>query len=382
MKTMQIADKAHVLALDDQPENLQALAALLADDYHLHPFVEPAVFFQYLRNDKPVDVILLDIMMPGMDGYTVCKLLREMPELEDVPIIFLTGLTSREDEEKGLLLGANDYITKPFSPGIVLSRVKNHSTMSRALRIIQAHNHLLDKRVAERTLDLARKNAELIARTDEIIRTQEATMLALSSLAETRDSDTGKHIFRTQSFVRELALAMRERGHHGDVLNDETVDQLYRSAALHDIGKVAIPDHILLKPGKLSPEEFEIMKTHAEMGSRAIEMAEGVLTASDSFLSLARDIAHFHHERWDGNGYPAGLAGEAIPLVARIMAVADVYDALTCERVYKSGMPHDKATAILREGRGTHFDPVVLDVFIEIQNRFALIAHEFADSPS
>lgn len=379
MKAILISDKAHVLALDDQPENLQALTALLSPHYYVHPFIDAKSLFQYIDSGKPADVILLDIVMPGMDGYQVCEILRKKPELEEVPIMFLTGLNSRDDEEKGLQFGAVDYISKPFSPGVLLSRVKNQSTLSRVMRIIQEQNQFLDMRVAERTADLARKNVELTLKADEIIRTQEATMLALSSLAETRDSDTGKHIFRTQTFVKELSIALRNSGMYTTELSDEMIDLLHRSAALHDIGKVAIPDHILLKPGRLEPEEFEIMKTHAQLGSYAIETAETVLKSSNSFLSTARDIAHYHHERWDGNGYPERLAGNSIPLPARIMSVADVYDALTCERVYKPGMPHEKATAIMLEGRGTQFDPSILDVFIEIQDKFAEIAHEFAD---
>ena len=376
-----ISDKAHVLALDDQPVNLQTLTELLSQDYYVHPFIEPGALFKYIADGKPADVILLDIVMPGEDGFSVCEKLRKLPEIEDVPIVFLTGLDSKYDEERGLLLGAADYITKPVMPGIVRSRVRNQANLSRAMRIIQEQNKLLDMRVAQRTADLARKNTELILRTDEIIRTQEATMLALSSLAETRDSDTGRHIFRTQTFVRELAEAMRRRGKYLDVLTSELISELYRSAALHDIGKVAIPDHVLLKPGKLTAEEFEVMKTHAQLGSHAIEMAEQVLGSTSSFLSTARDIAHYHHERWDGKGYPDGRAGDDIPLSARIMAVADVYDALTCERVYKKGMPHQQATQILVEGRGAHFDPDVLDTFVEIEQRFAEIAHEFADQP-
>lgn len=379
MSAMEISDKAHVLALDDQPENLQTLVALLSEEYAFHPFVAPAALFQYLRSGRPADLILLDILMPGLDGYAVCKMLREMPGMNDIPIVFLTGLVSREDEEKGLEFGASDYITKPFSPAIVRARVKIHSTMSRALRIVQDHNQLLDKRVAERTADLARKNNELINRNEEITKTPEATMLALSSLAEIRDNDTGQHIRRTQKFVMALSTALMNRGMFVDFLSQDTINNLFRSAALHDIGKVAIPDHILLKPGKLAPEEFEIMKNHAIMGSQAIENAEAILGSANSFLSMARDIAHFHHERWDGHGYPDGRSGNDIPLPARIMAVADVYDALTCRRVYKPGMPHDTATAIMRDGRGTHFDPVILDFFLEIQDEFAQIAIELSD---
>lgn len=380
MNELQLSDKAHVLVLDDQQVNLQSLTELLSSDYYVHPFIESESLFRYLRSGKPVDVVLLDIVMPVRDGYEVCTMLRQMPEMEEVPVVFLTSLDSRDEEAKGLNLGAVDYITKPFSPPIVLARVKNHAMFSRAMRTIQINNRLLDTRVAARTAELAKKNFELVARNEELSKTQEATILALSALAETRDSDTGKHIFRTQKFVQELAVELSTHPSFMHELTEELILELCKSAPLHDIGKVAIPDHILLKPGKLEQDEFEIMKTHAEHGSRAIEMAENAMGSDNSFLSTARDIAHFHHEKWDGSGYPHGLSGKKIPLSARIMAIADVYDALTCKRVYKEGMPHEKAAEIMRAGRGSHFDPDILDTFLDIQHRFADIAKEFADS--
>ena len=370
---MLISDKSHVLVIDDQKANVEALVALLSEAYYVHPFIDADAFLRYVESGKPADVILLDIIMPGKDGYEICKLLRNMPQAEDIPIIFLTGLGDKGDEEKGLQLGAADYITKPFSPEIVLARVRNQANLSRALRIIQEQNKFLDQRIAERTADLAKKNAELL-------RTQTATVNALCSLSELRDNETGKHIIRTATFVKELALALRSKyPQYAASLSDETIDDLFRSAPLHDIGKVAIPDHILLKPGKLTPEEFEIMKTHASHGGSALERAEKSLGTSNSFLRTAIEIANCHHEKWNGSGYPKGLSGEDIPLSARIMAIADVYDALTCKRVYKPSMPHEKATAIMVEGQGIHFDPTLIDTYLEIQDTFIEIAQAFAD---
>lgn len=373
ISNMLISDKSHVLVLDDQKANLQALVELLSDAYYVHPFVDADAFLRYVESGKPADVILLDIVMPGKDGYEVCKLLRNIPQAEDIPIIFLTGLDNKGDEEKGLQLGAADYITKPFSSEIVLSRVRNQANLSRALRIIQEQNKFLDQRIAERTADLAKKNAELL-------RTQSATVNALCNLSELRDNETGKHIIRTATFVKELALALRSKhSRYAAVLTDDVIDDLFRSAPLHDIGKVAIPDNILLKPGKLTPEEFEIMKTHASHGGHALEQAEKSLGTSNSFLRTAIEIANCHHEKWNGSGYPKGLSGEDIPLSARIMAIADVYDALTCKRVYKPSMLHEKATALMVEGRSAHFDPTLIDTYLEIQHKFMEIAHELAD---
>lgn len=372
MRELLIADKADALVVDDQPENLQFLVEFLSTEYAVHPFLDSRGLFAYLDAEKPVDLILLDVVMPAPDGFETCRRLRTRPELAEVPIVFLTSLDSTADEEAGLALGAVDYITKPFSVPVVKARVRHHTRLSRAVRIIQDMNDWLDHRVNERTAELAQKNSELE-------RTQEATVHALSSLAETRDTDTGHHIRRTQHYVRELARAARREPAFELALSDATISVLFRSAALHDIGKVAIQDSILLKPGRLTPDEFEIMKTHAVHGRDAIANAEAILGTPDSFLAHARNIAYSHHERWDGTGYPLGLKGERIPLSARLMAIADVYDALISSRAYKAAMPHEQAVGILREGRGTAFDPRLLDTFLDIHERFAEIAQTFAD---
>ena len=204
--------------------------------------------------------------------------------------------------------------------------------------------------------------------------------MAMASLAETRDNETGNHIRRTQNYVRALAKKLQAHPKFAAALTDATIEMLYKSAPLHDIGKVGIPDAILLKPGKLTPEEFEIMKTHTTLGRDAIVAAENLIDAPSSFLQLAREIAHYHQEKWDGSGYPEKLAGEAIPLSARLMAVADVYDALISRRVYKPPFPREKAVGIIREGRGTHFDPDMVDAFLAIEEEFHAIAERYADS--
>jgi putative two-component system response regulator len=379
MRELMVSDKADIVIVDDQVENLQLLVGLLSPHYNVHPFTDGNALMRYVARGGAIDLILLDVVMPEPDGHAICRKLRLLPEMTDVPIVFLTSLDSMEDETKGLALGAIDYIAKPFSPPIVLARVRNHVRLGRALRLILDQNDLLEHRVAERTAELARKNAALQNALHQVALTQDATIVAFSSLAETRDNETGRHIRRTQNYVRELALAARAKGHHVDRLDDETIDLLYKSASLHDIGKVAIPDHILLKPGRLDEQEFAIMKTHADHGRNAIEVAETSLGTSSGFLRHARDIAYGHHEKWDGTGYPQQLAGESIPLSARIMAIADVYDALVSRRVYKPPMAHHEAAAIISQGHGSHFDPSLVEAFGQVTGRFAEIAMEFAD---
>jgi putative two-component system response regulator len=310
-------------------------------------------------------LILLDIMMPGMDGYEVCRRLKRDPATEDIPVMFLTAKAEIEDETLGLALGAVDYIVKPISPPIMLARIKMQLMFKSAADFLRGKGDLLENQVAKRTA--------------EIQQLQDAMVLTMASLAETRDNETGNHIKRTQHFVKRLAQQLRQHPQHAEWLTERHIDLLFKSAPLHDIGKVGIPDNILLKPGKLDPAEFEIMKTHATMGRDAITRAEQELGHEVPFLRIAKAISLSHHEKWDGTGYPQGLAGEAIPLPARLMALADVYDALTTRRVYKPAFSHEVSCRIVCEGRGTHFDPDVLDAFVAVQDDFRDIAARFAE---
>ena len=311
-------------------------------------------------------MILLDIMMPVMDGYEVCRRLKADAATRDIPVVFLTAKADVEDEKRGLELGAVDYITKPISPPVVLARVKIHLALKAHADFLRDKSDFLE--------------AEVSKRTREVLAIQDVTILAMATLAETRDLDTGNHIRRTQHYVKALAEKLRTHPRFASVLTDNYIQMLFKSAPLHDIGKVGIPDRILLKPGRLTPEEFEIMKTHTTLGRDAIEHAEIQLGMPVEFLSTAKEIALSHQEKWDGSGYPQGLAGEAIPLSARLMAVADVYDALISRRVYKNSVPHEQAVAIIQEGRGVHFDPDITDAFVELQETFHAIAARFADS--
>lgn len=359
------SERQTILVVDDTPDNIALLSTLLKDRYKVRAANNGERALAIAAGQPRPDLILLDIMMPGMDGYEVCERLKIDPHTADIPVIFLTAKVQVEDEEFGLRLGAVDYITKPISPPIVLARVETHLTLKRARQFLQDRNAYLE--------------AEVWRRSREVMAIQEVTIMAMASLAETRDNATGNHIRRTQHYVRALAQHLRHHPRFAVALNDETIELLFKSAPLHDIGKVGIPDRILLKPGRLTPDEFEIMKTHAALGRDAIAAAERYLDTPDSFLRFAREIAYSHQEKWDGSGYPEGLWGEQIPLSARLMAVADVYDALISRRIYKPALPHEQAVAMIREGRDQHFDPDIVDAFLECAEQFRTIAARFAD---
>ena len=278
----------------------------------------------------------------------------------------MTAKSQIEDERLGLELGGGDYITKPISPPILLGRVKNHLALKASADFLRDKNDFLEQEVERRTRELHA--------------IQNVTIHALASLAETRDTETGSHIRRTQNYVRILAEKLKHHPRFCLTLNDEYIATLFKSAPLHDIGKVGIPDRILLKPGRFEPAEFEVMKTHTTLGRDAIQAAEDSLGMRVDFLSMAKEIAYGHQEKWDGSGYPLGLAGESIPLSARLMALADVYDALISRRVYKDGMSHEKAVDIIVTGRAAHFDPDIVDAFLELQEEFQAVAARYADS--
>jgi len=363
---LDFTDKPTVLVVDDTPDNLSLISNLLKDAYKVKVAINGEKALRIAAGDGQPDLILLDIMMPGMDGYEVCSRLKADAATRDIPVIFVTAKAAEEDERVGLELGAVDYITKPISPAILRARVKAQLALKAAADFLRDKNDFLEQQVAKRTR--------------EISAIQDVTILAMASLAETRDSDTGNHILRTQNYVKALAERLRGHSRFAAFLSDYNIQMLFKSAPLHDIGKVGIPDRILLKPGKLTHDEFEIMKTHTTLGRDAIEHAERSLGTDVEFLTLAKEIALSHQEKWDGSGYPQGLAGEAIPISARLMAVADVYDALISRRVYKDPMPHEKAIEIIKAGQGAHFDPDVVDAFLAIHEEFRAIARRFTDS--
>lgn len=375
--------RAQVLIVDDQADNLLILEDVLSEHYDVHPATNGKEALSFLDKGGRVDLILLDVMMPELDGFEVCRRLKSSETTRSIPVMFLTSLDRPEDEELGFALGAEDFIHKPVSPPVVLARVRTHLALSRATRALQRRNADLELLVAERTAEIREQAARLVSSKQEVIAAQAATITAFCALAEARDNETGNHIRRTQHYVRLLAEALREHPRFRDQLNEEVIQLLFKSAPLHDVGKVATPDAILLKQGKLTPEEWEIMQRHCESGRDAILQAERAFggESDESFLLYAAEIAYGHHERWDGRGYPQGIAGDAIPLSARLMAVADVYDALISRRVYKPPFPHEQAIAMIIAERGRHFDPDIVDALQQIAGDFAGIASSFRDEP-
>ena len=358
--------KPQVLVVDDTPDNLALMSDLLRDTCKVRVANSGERALRLLANSPLPDLILLDIMMPGMDGYEVIRQIKANPATRGIPVLFLTAKSEVEDERIGLELGAVDYLTKPVSHAILQARVKIHLALKAQTDFLRDKSAFLE--------------AEVARRTREVLAVQDVTIHALASLAETRDNETGNHIRRTQHYVKLLAQHLSTHPRFAAKLTDAYIDGLFKSAPLHDIGKVGIPDSILLKPGKLTAAEFEIMKTHTTLGRDALERAEQELGMSVDFLSIAKEIAHSHQEKYDGSGYPQGLAGDAIPLAARLMAVADVYDALISRRVYKEPFSHEKSVVFMQQGRGTHFDPDVLDAFLALQSEFQQIAARYVDS--
>ncbi|MDP2805149.1 MAG: response regulator [Gallionellaceae bacterium] len=356
---------ATILIVDDSSENLYVLNELLRPKYQVLAATTGELALRIVNGQAKPDLILLDVMMPVMDGYAVLANLLAEPATRDIPVIFLTALVGAGEEERGLKQGAVDYITKPIVPVVALARINTQLQAKLARDWLKNQNATLE--------------AEVARRMEENNLTQQVSIRALAHLAETRDTDTGNHILRTQSYVQHIATLLRHHPRFEALLSTQYIELLARSAPLHDIGKVGIPDNILLKPGKLTPEEWTVMKTHAKLGSDAIEHAEGDIERSLPFLSVAKEIARWHHEKWDGSGYPDGKCGEGIPVSARLMALADVFDALLSVRPYKPAMPLDKVRTIIAEGRGTHFDPDVADAFLAHFDDFVAIARLHAD---
>ncbi len=357
-----------IMVVDDNPDNLNVVADLLSAHYSIRAVPSGYRALELLEQNSLPDLILLDVMMPGMDGYQVLKRIKDMPAARDIPIIFLTALDSTRDEEMGLDAGAVDYITKPIRPSILMARVKTHLELKEVRDHLNKQNDDLEGEVSRR-----------MAENEQI---KNVGIRALARLAETRDKETGRHILRTSLYVRTLAKILQKMPMFQLELTDKAIDLIANSTPLHDIGKVGIPDHILQKPGKLTDEEWDIMKTHAELGARAIEMAEKDSEISLSFFQVGKDIAHWHHEKWDGSGYPDGLKWNEIPLSAKLMAIADVFDALVSARVYKEAFGFDKAKEIMTAGRGNHFDPVLLDAFLAHYDEFVAIATHYREDNS
>lgn len=366
-------NKPKILVVDDDIKNSKLLLEILAlQNYEVFLGGSGKECFDILESVSGIDLILLDVMMPDMDGYEVCRRIKTDALLKDIPIIFLTSLDDNESQLRGFDSGAVDFITKPFQRKILGARVKTQIELRQSKEKLNKTNAKLEK--------FNCKLEDIVkSRTRELTLTQEVTIECMASLAESRDAETGMHIKRTKYYVKELALYLKGKPKYKDFLDNRTIDMLYQSAPLHDIGKIAIPDSILHKPGKLTNEEFSVMKMHTLYGSKAIAESEEKLTKM-SFLRYAKEMAATHHEKWDGTGYPLGLKADQIPISGRIMALADVYDALVPKRIYKDAISHEKAIEIIKEGRGTHFDPDIVDAFLAIESKFREIASLFSDN--
>jgi len=353
-----------IMIVDDTEVNIVILVEALQDEYDLIVAIDGLEAIDILKEQKP-DLILLDIMMPEMDGYEVLGNLKKEWDLEYIPVILLSAISDSDSKTKGFSLGAVDYITKPFDIVEVKARVNTQLRLEEARLVLQNQKIVLEERVRERTNLLERTNS--------------AAIYCLAALAETRDPDTGEHIKRTQKYIRELSLELQSQDKYKKILTNEYIDLLYKSAPLHDIGKVGVKDSILLKPGKLTNEEFEEMKNHTIYGEQSLIVGINEL-GEDSFLTLAKEIALTHHEKWDGTGYPNGLSKEETPISGRLMALSDVYDALVSKRIYKDAFTHEQAKKIILEGRGTQFDPDIVDAFIKRESKFIRIMEQFKDN--
>jgi len=362
-------NKFNLLIVDDTPANLRLLSSMLSEKgYKVRSVINGPMALTAVKTDAP-DLILLDISMPEMDGYQVCQILKADAALADIPVIFISALDDWKDKERAFDTGGVDYITKPFRNEEVLSRVKTHLTLRRTQRELETAknelleiNHHLEERVQTQVKQISSSHL--------------ATISALAKLAESRDSDTGKHLDRVSYLSKVIAEELGKQPRYRDQIDRQFIENLYMASALHDIGKVGIPDAILLKPGKLTPEEFEIMKKHTTIGSEPLKKIDEEFPGNN-LIRMGIEIIEGHHEKWDGRGYPYGVQGEAIPLVARIVALVDVYDALTSVRPYKAAFSHAESRDIIAADSGKHFDPNIVACFLQLEGQFATIREKF-----
>ena len=373
-------DKPTILIVDDEPINLSMLKNLLADRYQVRACKRGEDAVRAVNVEPRPDLVLLDIMMPDIDGFEVLSRIKQEPKNRAIPVIFVSALDGTIDEETGFRLGAVDYITKPFRSAIVLERVRVHLELKRARDILKDQNEWLEAEVGRRL-----KENQLI---------QDLTLTVITELADTRDAETAHHILRTRSYVEILGRCLQLQSAYASELTEAYLNNIVKASPLHDIGKIGIPDSILLKPGRLTEAEFEIMKRHCSIGGQAIRRAidkalamnrsklEAGKPLSLQFLEVAKTIADHHHEKWDGSGYPQGLKGAEIPLPARLMALADVFDALTTPRVYKRAWSLEDAVDYVRQQSGLHFAPDVVEAFVSEQAAFAEVMAQMADGGS
>jgi len=336
--------KKKILIVDDTPVNIRVLVEALKDDYKLSIATNGKVALNYAMADQPPDLVLLDIMMPELDGYEVCKRLKEQEKTKEIPIIFITAMSQEQNETQGLEMGAVDYIVKPINQKIVQARVRTHLELKK-------HRDHLSELVQEKTAEILESKLDIINR--------------LARAAEYRDNETGMHVIRMSHYTSILSKAAG--------LDDVACEQIFHAASMHDVGKIGIPDKILLKPARLTDGEFAHMKSHTIIGGRLLE------GGNSDLLRMAYDIAMSHHEKWNGTGYPKGLSGEDIPIEGRISAVCDVFDALTSERPYKKEWPLQDAIDEIVGQKGAHFEPRLVDLFVKNLDEILVVKKQFAD---
>ncbi|MDF3937123.1 response regulator [Pseudomonas citronellolis] len=358
-------DQEVILVVDDQPDNLMLMSELLMGQYQVRAAGSGAKALRLAASEPRPDLVLLDIMMPDMDGYEVCRQLKADPLTADIPVIFLTGMVSTADEQRGLDLGAVDYITKPISPPVTLARIRAHLKLKANADFLRDKSEYLELEVRRRSRDLQAA--------------QDATLEAMATLCDLRDNPHSRHLLRIEQYMRLLADALARREGEAGGLDLEQIELLARSAQLHDIGKVAVPDRVLLNPGQLSPEDTRLMQSHTRIGHDALAAAERRLGTPVEYLRYAKEIAYSHHERWDGSGYPQGLHGEQIPLSARLLALIDCYDELTSRHPYHAPLSPEEARQQVLAASGSHLDPRVVEAFAEVAEGFAAIATRYAD---
>ena len=343
-----------IVIVDDDMTNLTVARRSLSDSYDVFVVPSGEKLFSILGKVVP-DLILLDIEMPVMDGYAVLEILKSNELTEKIPVIFLTAKIDPDSEIKGLNLGAVDYITKPFSHELLKKRIDLHIVFEKQKQTLLTHNVSL--------------RSEVDKKAKTVMELQNAIIKAVAELVECRDNITGGHIERTQHSLKLLVRLLIENDLYTDELSSWDLDLFVKSSQLHDVGKISIKDDILMKPGKLTNDEFEVMKKHTEHGVNVIKRIEE-RTTENEFLRFAETMAGSHHEKWNGMGYPHGLKGDEIPLMGRLMAIVDVYDALTDERPYKKAFTHEESISIIREEKGKHFDPYITDIFLKYEKQF------------
>ena len=371
---MEVSQRANptILIVDDLEENAKILETFLRPQGYRSVCVTNGQEALDFVAQQPPDVILLDLMMPGMDGFEVCRRLKQNIKTYHIPVIIITGLAEKEANVRALEAGADDFLVKPFDYVLLRARITS-SLRSKELQDQVMH---YQEQLEEANLNLEQRIKD---RTAQVARTQQVAVFSLAKLAESRDTETGTHLERMRSYAREIAEELSTWDKYRDRLPADFAEQVFQCSPLHDIGKVGIPDAILLKPGKLTPQEFDIMKTHAQIGGDTLRAAD-IEAGQASFLAMGRDIAYHHHERWDGKGYPFGQLGDEIPLAARIVAVSDVYDALSSKRPYKEAFSHEKSRDIIIEGRGAAFDPDAVDAFLVREDAILAIRDRFQDA--